>query len=285
MCVVGIYANEQKDSELRFTKKLISLLNERGIPYCLDEQIAALLDEGKEIEDAKPDIIMVLGGDGTMLSAVRKYARTGARLFGFNMGRIGFLLDSEMSVMEEAVDALISGNYITEKRMVLCATVVSGETGRVKYQQYALNEVVVSQKSILRMANLELRVNDCMVDDINCDGIIISTPTGSTGYSLSAGGPIVTPSLDVMLITPVCPHTLTSFNMVISGEDVVKMQPKGSTKLAAMTIDGQKSFDIGEGDTVIVRSADFKALFARYSNKDFFSVLKEKFADWNDNRG
>ena len=285
MCRIGIYSNEQKDKELAITKKLINLLKSKGIPYCLDENLIPIIKESQEIGDAKPEIIIVLGGDGTMLSAVRKYARTGAKLIGFNIGRLGFLPDSEISVLNEAIDALISNNFTTEERLILCATVISGETGRIKYQQFALNEVVLSHKNILRMANLELSVNDFVVNKINCDGIIISTPTGSTGYSLSAGGPIVTPALDIMLITPVCPHTLTSFNMVISGKDKVKMRPIGSTKLATVTVDGQKSFDVVEGDIVTVYAADFKAKFARYTNKNFFTVLKEKLADWNDNRG
>ena len=285
MYEIGIYANEQKDKGLASTKALIDTLKQKNIPYCLDENLTGWFKGEKEIGDANPDIIIVLGGDGTMLSAVRKYARSGAKLIGFNMGRLGFLPDTEMSLMDEAVDALIKGEYVTEERLILSAKVISGETGRIKYQQYALNEVVLSQKNILRMANLELKVNDFKVNEIHCDGIIISTPTGSTGYSLSAGGPIVSPSLDVILITPVCPHTLTSFNMIISGKDKVSMQPTGSTKLATVTIDGQKSFDIGEKDTVTVEAADFKALFARYTNKNFFSVLKEKFTNWNDHRG
>ncbi len=285
MCLIGIYTNEHKDKNLLFTEKLIGLLQKQGISYCLDENLSARFPGAGIMEDLHPDIITVLGGDGTMLSAVRKYARTGAKFFGINMGRVGFLLDSEMNIAETALKAIIDGKFITEDRMILCASVVSGETGRVKYEQYALNEIVVSQKSIQRMASLELSVNNGLVNIINCDGIIIATPTGSTGYSLSAGGPIVTPDLDVMLITPVCPHTLTSFNMVISGKDTVMLKPTDSTKLAAMTADGQKSFDIAEGDAVIVRAADFKAQFIRYSNKNFFTVLKEKLADWNDNRG
>jgi len=224
-------------------------------------------------------VILVLGGDGTMLSAARKYAETGVELLGLNLGRMGFLMDTELTDLEQAIDALRRGDYAVEERLMLEASIYSGETGELKYSEYALNEAVVSQKNIQRIINVDLSVNDKPIDNMHCDGLIVSTPTGSTGYSLSAGGSIVMPNLGVMLITPVCPHTLTSFKMVISSEDTVKIIPKKGS--AALTLDGQMYRDIDEGDCVVVRNAGFKAKFARYTNKDFFTILRDKFSEWN----
>lgn len=278
MNAIGIFTNEQKDPGFQKARQICGVLEARGIPYCLDENLTGKL-HGAEIGDMDADVILVLGGDGTMLSAARKYAATGAELLGFNLGHMGFLMDTELSDLEAAVDALLRGDYAVEERLMLSASIYSGETGELKYREYALNEAVVSQKNIQRIINIDLSVNGKPVDNMHCDGLIVSTPTGSTGYSLSAGGSIVTPNLGVMLITPVCPHTLTSFKMVISSEDVVEILPKKGS--AALTLDGQMYRDVDEGDRVVICAAEFKARFARYTNKDFFAVLKDKFSEWN----
>ena len=258
--------------------EICKVLQSRGVEYCLDEKLLGKL-QGPEIGDVDPQVILVLGGDGTMLAAARKYAKIGAQLLGLNLGHMGFLMDTELSDLEAAVDALMKGEYAVEERLMLEASIYSGETGELKYSEYALNEAVVSQKNIQRIINVDLSVNDKPLDNLHCDGLIVSTPTGSTGYSLSAGGSIVMPNLGVMLITPVCPHSLNSFKMVISSEDVVKILPRKG--YAALTLDGQKYRDIEEGDCVVVRSAGFKAKFARYTNKDFFAILKDKFSEWH----
>ena len=278
MNIVGIFTNEQKDPGFRMSAEICKVLRSRGVEYCLDEKLLGKL-QGPEIGDVDPQVILVLGGDGTMLAAARKYAKTGAQLLGLNLGHMGFLMDTELGDLEAAVDALLKGEYAVEERLMLEASIYSGETGELKYSEYALNEAVVSQKNIQRIINVDLSVNDKPLDNMHCDGLIVSTPTGSTGYSLSAGGSIVMPNLGVMLITPVCPHSLNSFKMMISAEDVVKILPRKG--YAALTLDGQKYRDIEEGDCVVVRSAPFKAKFARYTNKDFFAILKDKFSEWH----
>lgn len=278
MNTVGIFTNEQKDPGFRRARQICDVLKEKGIAYCLDEKLLGKID-GPEIGDVDPEVILVLGGDGTMLSAARKYAEMGAELLGLNLGHMGFLMDTEISDIDKAVEALRNGEYAVEERLMLRAEIYSGETGELKYSEYALNEAVVSQKNIQRIINVDLSVNEKPVDNIHCDGLIVSTPTGSTGYSLSAGGSIVMPDLGVMLITPVCPHTLTSFKMVISERDIVKIRPKKG--YAALTLDGQMYRDLDEGDCVVISAAGFKARFARYTNKDFFAILKDKFSEWN----
>ena len=262
---IGIFTNEQKDPGFQLTKKICEALEKRKIEYSFDESLMGKL--------------IVLGGDGTMLSAARKYAAMGIPLLGLNLGRMGFLLDTEFTEFEAAIDAMICGDYEVEERLMLSASIYSAETGEVKYSEYALNEAVVSQKNIQRIIHVDLSVNGTTVDRMHCDGLIVSTPTGSTGYSLSAGGSIVMPNLGVMLITPVCSHSLTSFKMVISDQDTVEIVPKKGS--AALTLDGQVYRDIDEDDRVVICSAEFKVKFAKYTNKDFFTVLKDKFTEWN----
>lgn len=280
MCVFGVYTNLQKDPDLKITKSVIEVLESRKVTYYLETGLAAALHRDKTCDDSVFDVLIVLGGDGTMLGAARRFGKHGTLLLGLNLGRVGFLLDTEVSALEAAVDGILQGKYKVEERLMLSATVVGADGVTEKAKAYALNEAVVSQKRILRLIHVDVRVNGLPVDQYYCDGIIVCSPTGSTGYSLSAGGPIVTPALDVLVITPVCPHTLKSSKMVVSGDDVVTILPRHDSKYATLTLDGQNSFDMEPGDFVKIEKAEFKARFLRFTNKGFFSLLNEKFAEW-----
>ncbi len=281
MCIIGVYTNEQKDCGFETTKKAVSILKNKGVEFYLDEQVAGQLDPTLAIGDRDVNYLLVFGGDGTMLSAARKYAPRGTAILGFNMGRMGFLLDTEISELENAIDGLLTGNFKIEERLMLEVEVTAAD-GHVREREFALNESVISQRAILRIINIDVRVNGQMMDSLDCDGVIVATPTGSTGYNLSAGGSVVTPGLDVMLITPVCNHSLSSGRMIISGDDVVTIEPSANSRFyPALTLDGQRYIDINAGDKVIVKRAGFKARFIRYTDKNFFMVLKDKFTEWS----
>lgn len=277
----GIYTNIRKDIELRATRRVISLLEARGAPYYFDTQVAPLLNLEKAIGHHQVDVMLVLGGDGTILSAARKYAQQGVLLFGLNLGRMGFLLDTELRDCEMALDAILAGSYTVEERMMLSASVMQPDGVTVRNTSFALNEAVVSQQQVLRLINIEVCVNGMHVDNLFCDGVIVSTPTGSTGYSLSAGGPVVLPTLDVMLITPICAHSLTSKNLVIAGCDCVDIYPRPDSQLAMLTVDGQHYQAIPKNGSVRIQNAGFGAKFIRFTNKNFFVLLQEKLVEWN----
>lgn len=282
MYVFGIYTNVKKDPDLIHTKHVMDLLDRRNIEYYFDEEVAEAMQQQRELRcnGRHIDVLLVLGGDGTMLTATRKYASKGTMLLGLNLGRVGFLMDTEFDELDHALDRILAGDYNVEKRMMLSASVLRDGKVLGRYHSYALNEAVVSERSILRIIDVEIRVNDVPVSCLSCDGVIISTPTGSTGYSLSAGGPVVLPTMDVLLITPVCAHTLQSSNIVISGNDIVTICPKIGSKGAALTLDGQSSIDIEPGDVVRIEKAFFSVKFIRFSDKDFFLLLREKLAEW-----
>ncbi len=281
MCVFGIYTNEQKDPGFKTTLCVISELKKRGLTYYLDEQIADKTAPELSVKGKKIDYLLVFGGDGTMLSAARKYAVTGAYILGFNMGRLGFLLDTEITEFSGAIDALLAGDFTCEKRLMLNVSVVDSD-GCVKSSEYALNEAVISQRHILRLINVDVKVNGELMDSMDCDGIIVATPTGSTGYSLSAGGSIAMPELNIMLITPICYHSLSSGKMIISGDDTVTVETNVNSRFfPGLTLDGQEYFDIDEGDTVVIKKAEFRANFVKYKNKNFFTVMKDKFTEWS----
>ncbi len=278
MVVFGIYTNTEKDRDLALTKKLISLLEDRGAGYILCDSLkkAFHADDGRNVSEC--DIMMVIGGDGTMLGVARRYAYTGVKLFGINLGSLGFLLDTEKENLKVAIDGLINGEYVLEERLMIEASVVDGE-GNKRYGSCALNEVAVSRKDVLRIINVQVCVNGYPAEKLNCDGVIVSTPTGSTGYSLSAGGPIMMPSLDVLAITSICSHSLLTGNLVISADDEVRIIP--SVQSAVMSVDGQDFFDINCSDSVIVTKAPYKARFVRFTNRSFFALLKDKLAEWS----
>ena len=164
---------------------------------------------------------------------------------------------------------------------MLSASVTSADGGTVKMHAYALNEAVISQREILRMIEVHIDVNGRPVDQLCCDGVIVSTPTGSTGYSLSAGGPVVMPALNVMVISPICPHTLRSNHIVISGSDVISVHPVHGSKFSTLTLDGQNSFDMDRGDVVRIEQAGFRAKFIRIANHNFFELLRNKLTEWS----
>lgn len=281
MCIFGIYTNLKKDAELHYTRQVVQALEDRGVPYYFDDALVKAMGAGPEAScrGRKIDVLLVLGGDGTMLTAARKYGPQGTRLLGLNMGRMGFLLDTEVENLRAAIDGILAGKYRIEKRIMLKASILDAE-GKIRASAYGLNEAVISQKKVLRIVNVHVAVNGLPVDNWRCDGLIVSTPTGSTGYSLSAGGPVVQPTVDVLLITPICPHTLQSSNIVISGNDEITVRAESDYGSTVLTLDGQDAFEIRQNETVSIKKADFGVEFIRYTDKNFFLLLKEKLAEW-----
>ena len=279
MHTFGIWTNALKDVDFVATKRVMQVLDNKGVAYCLDENTARFFSSPTVCEQ-RPDIMIVLGGDGTILNAARVYSKEETLIWGINLGRLGFLLETELSDVERAVDQILQNNYSVEERIMLRGSVVD-KNGKERLSRYALNECVVSQRRIQRMINVEIMVNEQYLDNLYCDGVIVATPTGSTGYSLSAGGPVVSPTLDVMLITPVCPHSLRSSRMIISGDSEVRIWPKPDSKYVALTLDGHETIPLKAGEVAVIRKAAFKAKFVRLEQHNFFGLLKNKLSEWN----
>ena len=278
----GIYTNLNKDPDLKITQQVIRALERKHLEYFLDSAVAEKLGVTAERScDANTiDVLIVLGGDGTMLAASRKYAPTGACLFGLNLGRLGFLLDTELENLETALDCIQTGKFEIQERIMLVAEVVNNITGEAEQVGFALNEAVISQKNKLRIINLEVDVNDEDACNYWCDGVIVSSPSGSTAYSLSAGGPVVAPTVEVLLITPLCPHSLQSCSFVVSGTDVIGIKAQNEQANIALALDGQDYIAIPENCHVVIKKAGFKAKFLRTTEKSFYTLLREKLAEW-----
>jgi NAD+ kinase len=220
-------------------------------------------------------MVIVLGGDGTLLHAARLAAPVGTPLLGVNFGRLGFLTEVELPDIFQALTNILNGDFFVDARMMLQAQVVRNLDPVANF--HALNDIVVTKGGFSRMIMLESFVGDQLVASFPADGVIFSSSTGSTAYSLSAGGPIVSPDLDVIVLTPICPHTLYSRPVVFSSAHKVRVILSGPMEEAMLTVDGQHGFPLIQGDEIRVNRAPFTAnLIRQKGGRSFFAVLREK---------
>jgi NAD+ kinase len=219
------------------------------------------------------DLAIVLGGDGTMLSIARQLAPHDVPLIGINQGRLGFLTDIPLAQLEATLGAMLAGRYVEERRTLLAAAVVRAGGGRD--DALALNDVVVNRGSLGSMIECAVEIDGRFAYAMRADGIIVATPTGSTAYALSAGGPILAPQLASILLVPVAPHALTHRPIVLSDDASIAISVIRGRD-AGVHCDGQAHFTLGDGDRVVVERAAFRARFLHPENHDYFGMLREK---------
>lgn len=277
MKTVGIFANPSKDVNMQAASMAARLLRQKGIRVCFDAQ-AMPKGESDAIDYADIDCLFVLGGDGTLLKAALAASAHEACILGINLGRLGFLTEVELEGVENALRRIEAGDYHIEKRIMLHGSVDAG--GEKRCEVEALNEIAVLKKDMSRMVNIELVIGGAPADRVDCDGMLVSTPTGSTGYSLSAGGPILSPRLDCIMATPICAHSLHSRALVVPGDDdiVIKAAAQSGSVLSA---DGVLHTQILNGETVTIRRSRRHARFIRFDEKYFYPLLRSKFLNWD----
>ncbi|MGQ9824438.1 MAG: NAD(+)/NADH kinase, partial [Desulfotomaculales bacterium] len=227
--------------------------------------------------EREADCLVVVGGDGTLLGSARKAAPQGIPILGVNIGRIGFLTEIDAPDLFSALDRLLAGEYRIDARMMLEARVY--RQGKCIEQSIALNDAVVTKGAFARLIFLETFVGDEYVATYPADGLIVATPTGSTAYSLSAGGPLVSPEVDLMLVTPICPHSLWARPLVIKADRKVRINVNSQKEEVMLTMDGQHGFRLEERDVVVVTRSSFQARFIRIKNKSFYYLLRKKLGE------
>jgi NAD+ kinase len=256
------------------------------VPWLRSHEIQVFLDEGSKREGPEPcpvlpsdqlaaavDVVTVFGGDGTFLYAARLVASSGVPILGVNLGALGFLTEVKLEEVKPALESLVSGNYEIEERMPLQVEVRRG--GRTLAQYRALNDAVINKGAISRVIDLEVGVNGQLVTVTRADGLIISTPTGSTAYSLSAGGPILYPTLGAFIITPICPHTLTNRPVVVPDRALVDIcLHRGADVM--LTVDGQVGMTLEPMDRLTIGKAVPNVRVVQPAGSTFFSLLREK---------
>ena len=283
--------NTKKQAVFSSVLECASLCMERGISVCFlkeDEDIlranlpqlfprCALI---KRPVRGEVDTIIVFGGDGTMLRALDAFVDSDIPMLGVNLGRMGFLLETEVSELEAAIDALLSGEYVIERRMMLK---VEGFCGGRRIDAYATNDVAVSRGLSQRMIALNAYVGDTLVDHYIADGVVLASPTGSTAYSLSAGGPIVSPDVPCFVLNPICPHTLTSRPIVLSSDACVRLKLNMNEMRdgVQLSLDGQSICEMSNLEEICVRRSSHDALLIRFpKERNFFELLKSKLSQW-----
>lgn len=219
------------------------------------------------------DFIISLGGDGTLLGTAREISQFDIPILGVNIGNLGFLTEVESSEFRNAMEDIKRNEYKIEERMML-KCIAQNEEREVTY--ISLNDVVLSKGTLARMAKYEIYIDDKFYSSFTADGVIISTPTGSTAYSLSAGGPIMYPTLKLMSITPICPHSLGVRTIVIDGDSKVKINIPKKYESIFLTVDGQQSEEIKDKDTVLVSLSELKCKLIKLNNSDYFNILRKK---------
>lgn len=230
-------------------------------------------DEQEELTE-EIDLLVVLGGDGTMLRAARLLGNHSAPVLGVNFGFLGYLTEFTLAEMFAALDSLREGQFTLDQRMLL--DVQLHRDGQTSWLPRALNEAVLSKAMAVQMNELECHINGMFVNHFRADGMIVATPTGSTAYSLSAGGPILHPSMSAILLTPICPHMLSNRPVVVPGESVIDLTFKRGGEDLVLTVDGQVAINLQPADRITVRRSETTFNLVRPTNRNYFEVLRTK---------
>ncbi|HIJ60720.1 MAG TPA: NAD(+) kinase [Nitrospirae bacterium] len=274
---IGLFSKKLDKSFLKDIDLLIQRLIERGCEVFIDEVLANLLNKpgfSKHLVAECSELIIVFGGDGTMLSAVRAIAERQIPIIGVNMGNLGFITEVNSESLLDVVDMIFEKEPVMDERNMLDAFVL--RDGQEISRFCVLNDVVFNKGVIARIIQMECIVNDSYVTTFKADGLIISTPTGSTAYSLSAGGPILYPTVNCILITPICPHTLTNRPIVLPDNVNIKINILSASQEIYLTLDGQAGFKLTKDDTVVVTKSKNITRLMSTSNRDFFELLRTK---------
>ncbi|MGF1537123.1 MAG: NAD(+) kinase [Elainellaceae cyanobacterium] len=284
----GIIYNDIKPAACRIAQELSDKLNVRGWDVCLATGRGGLLgysapdrpmchtpiDQLAPVGfDSEMAFAIVLGGDGTVLSSFRQVAPAGIPILAVNTGHMGFLTETYVNQLFPTLDALLTGDYEVESRCMLTVQVFRGDA--VVWEALSLNEMALHREPMTCMCHFEIQIGRHAPVDIAADGVIISTPTGSTAYGLSAGGPVITPDVPVLELAPICPHSLASRALVFSDAEPVTIYPANPDRLA-MVVDGNAGCYVLPNDTVRVQRSPYTAQFIRLRSPEFFHVLREK---------
>lgn len=276
---IGIFSRPRREQLSVVVPPLLKWLEARGLKTMLDEETAAALQAGSKgqprskVADAS-QLLLVLGGDGTMLAAARLAALRRIPILPINMGSLGFLTSFTLDELYPALEETLAGNSSISQRVMLQAELVRG--GSVIESQRALNDVVIHKGALARMIQLELSINSDFVCRYRADGLIVSSPTGSTAYSLSAGGPIVHPAVEAFIITPICPHMLTDRPVVVRDYCCLEVKLNGDTESVYLTLDGQRGVPLEPTDIIRVTRAKEQLQLIQPPKKPYFEILRSK---------
>ena len=279
-----IYTNKHKDSGLVVTEHIKQYLTEKGQRVTVVLKEEDWKEKGCENAGQMPeeaDCMIVLGGDGTVLQAAREMGNGQIPLIGVNLGTLGYMTEIEPEGVDEALEHLISGNYTKESRMMLQGEVQA--EGEDVQKEWALNDIVITRSGSLQIIQFKIYVNGQFLHEYNADGVIVTTPTGSTGYNLSAGGPLVEPGAKLIMLTPICPHSLNQRSIILSSEDVIEIEISqgraGRGQTVEVSFDGNYRVLLHTGDRIRIKKATRSIDFLLLNQVSFLETLNKKMRE------
>ncbi|MXX03266.1 MAG: NAD(+) kinase [Gemmatimonadetes bacterium] len=277
---VGIIANPARPVVAGLIPELVRMVTSRSGKPTLAADLAATAGEAvarrecvvvdsdeRAVEDV--DWVIAIGGDGTLLKTARLVGASGTPILGINSGKLGFMMQTTPGDLDDALERVFDGRYTLDKRLVLQGRIANGSFS-------ALNDIVIDKGAICRVIELGIYINDEYVNDVMADGLIVSTPTGSTAYSLAAGGPILAPDMEAIVVSPICPHTLSNRAMVLAARDRIRIEVRADHPDLLLTVDGQENVVIQPGNTVELYRADHTIHLIRFTDRSFYDVLRTK---------
>jgi len=275
---IGVFCKPKAPSGAATLKKLISWLYERNCQVFLDQDTAALINEtsshGKEEISQQADLLIVLGGDGTILGVARTAHPYDVPILGVNLGNLGFLAEISPGQLYAVLDNVLAGKFDVERRMLLNACI--WRNGKKVEDHNVLNDVVINKGVVARVINLQVLVNGQYMTSYRADGLIIATPTGSTAYSLSAGGPIIHPSMHTLVLSPICPFTLTNRSILIPDHSIIQVKLGAEYEDARITLDGQEGYDMEAKDILEIQKTKTTLKLIPGPNKNYYQTLRQK---------
>ena len=280
---VGVLVKPHQPEAVRTICRLVEWLSERGISLVAEprvDNIELVQETGCVVETlpqtelaASVDLLVVLGGDGTMIGAARALEGREVPVLGVNYGTFGYIAEFRVEELIPALETIIDGNFCLDRRLMLTAELFRGT--ELLAQHRVLNDIVVSKSALARIIEIETRLNGFFVNCFRADGLIVSTPTGSTAYNLSAGGPVIYPSMNALVITPICPHTLSNRPLVVPDDADIEIILK-TREDVALTLDGQLGYEMEAGDCVRIRQSRTTFNLLQPPNRNYFEVLRGK---------
>ena len=275
---VGIIFKPNFEPAKRECQRLSDWFTERGITAYTEEMVSRsylsqCLEEETRIPDTV-DLVVVLGGDGTLLGAARKVGRYGLPILGVNIGGLGFLTETPLKRLYKHMERLIAGEIEVETRLMLEASVLRDDEEKCRLA--VLNDAVINKGALARIIDLRVSIDGRFLTTFGADGLIVSSPTGSTGYNLSAGGPILYPNLDALILTPICPFTLTQRPIILPDTSVIEITMGEDSEEVTLTFDGQVGFDLMDNDRVIVSKSEKNLKLIKSPDQDYFDILRTK---------
>ena len=278
MMQIAVFPNRSKRRAAEIVDRIFNFYDNKDVRLVMQANDARFFRKDNCglpcVERVHVDMALSIGGDGTLLGVCRRFTNQNVPVCGINIGTLGFLADIETQELESHLAKILSGEYNIERRLLLAAY-VNNELGE-KFLGQAINDVVIAKGGAARMLNLGLYINQTHLMDYKADGLIVSSPTGSTAYSLSAGGPILNPTIRGVLLTPICAHTFQIRPLVVGENDLIRLKIGNVLQDVIVTLDGQESFYVQPGDEIIVKKAKSTAQIVKFEDKDYYKVLRTK---------